>query len=120
MEELIYIASPFTTDCDEEKEWRFLKACDACGHLMQQGRLVYSPIAYGYPISKRKNLPTDWAYWKMTCQEMLSRCQILIVLMLPGWKESVGVLAEIKIAKELGLKIQYMDSDTYEIFGVCP
>ena len=33
---------------------------------------------------------------------------MLMVLMLDGWVESVGVQAEIKIAKELGIPVQYI------------
>lgn len=117
--ELIYLASPFTTDDLFEKEMRFLAACDASGFLMQQDRVVFSPIAHGWPIAKIRNISTDWSYWEKACTVMLERCQVIIVLMLPGWKESTGVKDELKIAKKLGLKIQFMNPDTFEISACC-
>ncbi len=40
---------------------------------------------------------------------MLSICDRMIVLCQRGWKESVGVQAEIKLAEEFGMPIEYME-----------
>lgn len=37
---------------------------------------------------------------------MVSKCEKLIVIKLPGWETSTGVTAEIAHAKELGLLIE--------------
>lgn len=116
-EQLIYLASPFTTKDKILKEDRFIRACDAAAYLMQKGKVVFSPIVHGYPIARMRDLPTTWEYWQVNCKTFVSRCQSVFVLMLPGWNESTGVQTEIEIAEELNIPILYMDPYTYEIIG---
>jgi hypothetical protein len=41
-------------------------------------------------------------------RERLGRCDEVVVLMLDGWEESIGVQAEIRIARELGKPVRYL------------
>jgi hypothetical protein len=41
----------------------------------------------------------------------LARCDEVVVLTLAGWRESVGVQTEIRIAAELGKPVQYVAPD---------
>jgi len=113
--ELIYIASPFTTKIRAIMIERFEQVSKCCSVLMNKGLHVFSPISHGWPIAEAGGLPTDWAYWETACKVMVSRCQRFIVVMLDGWETSTGVLAEIKYAKSLGIEIEYMDPETYEL-----
>ena len=54
-------------------------------------------------------LPTGFDYWREYDEAMLDCCEELHVLMLDGWRESVGVQAEIKLAELWGLKIVYVE-----------
>jgi hypothetical protein len=40
---------------------------------------------------------------------MLSRCDDLAVLCLPGWRESVGVRAGIVFAQEIGIPVRFIE-----------
>jgi hypothetical protein len=113
--ELIYLASPFTTDDATEKRWRFEQVCKAAGKLMKEGKIVFSPIAHGWPIAEQCELPTDWEYWKENCTAFVTRCQSMCVLDLPGWAESTGVQAEIDIAEDMCIPICMMNHVT----GLC-
>ena len=84
---------------------------------MQAGELVFSPITHGHPIAEYGSLPTDWEYWKATCEAFMVICDTMHILKLSGWDISTGVLAEIEIARELGLTIEYVDSTTYKRQG---
>ena len=50
-----------------------------------------------------------WPFWERFDREHLRRCDELVVLMLDGWGESVGVAAEIRIAAELGKPVRHID-----------
>ena len=117
IEELIYLASPFSTEDRIEKEVRFLKSCDCCAVLMEAGHMVFSPIAFGWPVAKMRDMRTDWEYWEKVCRAYISRCQSMAVLMLDGWKDSTGVKAEMDIAEELGIPIVYVDPTDYKIYN---
>jgi len=40
-------------------------------------------------------------------EDLLARCDMLLVVTMPGWKESAGVKVEIECAKRLGKPIIY-------------
>jgi hypothetical protein len=80
--------------------------------LLRAGHLAISPIAHSHVLVEH-GLPTDWAFWERFDKNLLQRCDDLLVLTLPGWQESVGVQAEIRIAKELGKPIQYLDPNQW-------
>ena len=53
-------------------------------------------------------LPTDWAFWQNFDRTYLDRCDEAIVLMIEGWQRSVGVQAEIVLARELGKPVRFL------------
>lgn len=79
--------------------------------LQSKGIQVYSPLTHNIPIN-HLGFNGDWIKWSSFDHEMLSRCDKLIVLKLPGWEESKGVNAEINKAKELNLAIEWLDPFT--------
>lgn len=78
--------------------------------MIRQGKIVFVPIAHSFGIA-RYGLPGDWSFWEKFDREFLQRCDRLIVLALPGWHMSKGVLAEMRIAADLFLPIQFMDPE---------
>lgn len=70
--------------------------------------LVFSPIVYSSAMSVEHGLPADWLFWRGFDIRMLSRCEELWVLMLEGWRESKGVSEEIEIAKQYGMRVDYI------------
>ena len=108
MAELIYLASPYSHPNPAKRQWRYELACKVAALLMRDGHLVYSPIVHSHPLT-RFRLPAEWDYWRRLDEEMLRRCDALAVLRLPGWEQSVGVQAELALAKELGLKIGFVE-----------
>ena len=99
---LIYLASPYSHPDKQIQEQRFQAACQQAALMMQAGDLVFSPIAHTHPIAAY-GLPGDWSFWQAYDRAMIERCDELAVLQLDGWEESIGVQAEIAIAKELNL-----------------
>jgi len=104
---MIYLASPFNHPDPLVREQRFQAASRAAAALVRAGVTVFSPIAHSYPIALH-GVPTTWEYWARVDCELLSKCDVLAVLMLPGWDNSAGVQAEIAWAQELGLPIVYL------------
>lgn len=107
---MIYLASPYSHPDANIREQRFRDACIAAARLIRAGHVIFSPIAHGHPIAEH-GLPIDWQFWERQDREQLERCDEIVVLMLDGWKESVGVQAEIRIAGELGKPVRYVTPD---------
>jgi hypothetical protein len=105
---MIYLASPYSHPDPLVRETRFDAACRATAALIRAGQVVFSPIVHGHPLV-RFGLPTDWAFWQRHDQELLRRCDEVIVLRSDGWDESEGVRAEIELAGALGKRVSYKE-----------
>lgn len=104
---MIYLASPYSHPCPTVREQRFDAVCRMAAAMMRQGQVVFAPIVHGHPLVGH-GLPTEWPFWERFDREHLRRCDELVVLTLDGWRESVGVTAEIRIAGELGKPVRYL------------
>lgn len=100
---MIYLAGPYSGM--ENRSFRELTLYAA--HLVKEGHHVYSPITHSHPMAEVIDLPSDWEYWKELDERMIAACSMLVVLKLDGWESSVGVAAEIEIAKRLGIPVFY-------------
>lgn len=104
---MIYLASPYSHTDPAIRELRFRQVCQFAGTLIRKGLFVFSPIAHTHPIAMAGELPTHWRFWEAYDRHVLSMCSEMLVLKLEGWAESRGVAAEIRIAKEIGLPINF-------------
>jgi len=105
---MIYLASPYSHPDPNVRERRFWAACYAAAELLEDGEIVFSPIAHGHAIGTC-GLPEDWRYWQRYDCEYLSRCDEVVVLRLENWHTSKGVRAEIRLAQKLGIPVRYID-----------
>lgn len=108
---LTYLASPYTHAEWSVRSARFFAVNKCAAKLMAKGKVVFSPISHSHVIACAGNLPAEWAFWEKIDRKFLSVSAELIVLRLDGWRESVGVQAEIKIAEEMGMPISYVDPE---------
>lgn len=110
---LSYLASPYTHESSRVRQNRYEAVCRVAGRLMRDGHLIFSPIAHSHAIAEMCELPGHWEFWQEHDRAMLSACEKLIVLKLPGWDISVGVAAEIELALSMGLPVEFME---FEVF----
>lgn len=105
---MLYLASPYSHANVAVREQRFRAACAAAAALIRAGHAVFCPIAHSHPLVEH-GLPTEWALWERSARAFLERRDEMVVLMLEGWEESVGVRAEIMVADELGKPVRYLN-----------
>ena len=104
---MIYLASPYTHADAGVMEWRADCAAAAADALLSAGIAVYSPITHW----RRPPgvLPLTWDFWSSPSLAFLDRCDRLLVLQLPGWRESTGVSAEMRHAKENSMPVSFAE-----------
>jgi hypothetical protein len=107
---MIYLASPYSHADPLIREARFNAACQATADMVLAGRAVFSPIVHGHPLV-RFGLPTDWSFWQRFDEEHLQRCDEVLVLRIDGWRESVGVRAEIELAVALEKRVEFVGEE---------
>jgi hypothetical protein len=109
---LIYLATPYSHPDAEVREHRFREVNRVAADLMRDGLHVFSPISHTHPIAVAGDLPKDWEFWQAYDRTVLSACSKVMVLMQDGWRESTGVQAEIEIAREMGLPVEFIEPYT--------
>lgn len=113
MKELVYLASPYTTPSLVEEHTRWVNTCIAAAELINQGYMVFSPIAHTHPIKIYGDLEGHWEMWKEYDERMITNCDSLFVLTIEGWDKSKGVAEEVKFAQRLGKPIYYVNPVTF-------
>ena len=108
----IYVAVPYDDPDPLVREERFLRVTEYAAHLIAQGYTVYSPITHSHPMAVAcPLLGRGWRYWKEQDEQYIRMCEGCRVLMLPGWKDSRGVAAEIEMFKSAGKIVRYVFTD---------
>jgi hypothetical protein len=103
---LIYLASPFASDSSSVREARLEAVRHVCGKLVDEGKIVLSPMVYTGELALRGYHPPQG--WYAFDLQFLARADELLVLQLPGWKESKGVLVEIAAAQARNIPVRLM------------
>jgi hypothetical protein len=106
---LIYLATPYSDEDRAVRVARFAAVNRCAARLMGEGLSIYSPISHGHPITEAGQLPFYARFWQQQSALILASCSAVIVYCQDGWKTSVGVQAELALARELGLPILFLD-----------
>jgi hypothetical protein len=104
---LTYLASPYTCPDPAVRQQRYEETCRATADLLRSGKTIYSPIVFGHALCAF-DLPGDWQFWQKHDRRFLEVCDEVIVLQLDGWEKSVGVQAEVAIARRLGKPVTFI------------
>ena len=103
---LVYLASPFAHASAMVREARLEAVRYVCGKMIDEGRIVLSPLVYAGELAQRGfHAPQGWYAWDL---QFLARADELLVLQLPGWEHSRGVLVEIAAAQARNLPIRLL------------
>lgn len=108
---LTYLACPYSHADAKVRAERFDAVNRAAGKLINEGLIIFSPISHSHPIAEVSNLPLDFVFWDKFCTAYLMASRKVLVLTLPGWKESTGVTAEIDRAITLNIPVGYLPPD---------
>lgn len=105
---MIYLATPYTHRDNFVMENRYREALECAADLIKQGKRVYSPIVHFHPMACIYGLPRDIEFWGTMAFDMIDRCDEFVVLLMEGWKESLGIAREVEYAAEQGKPISYL------------
>ncbi|CAH2606502.1 conserved protein of unknown function (plasmid) [Rhodovastum atsumiense] len=103
-----YICSPYTR-YPMGREAAFRMACRVTAALIRCGVPVLSPICHSHPIAEHGDIdPTDVELWLRADAPLMASARGLIVVKAPGWRQSVGIAAEIADFTQAGKPIVFM------------
>lgn len=123
---MIYLASPYTFKSPSIRlsqrrameEYRFNEITRIAGLLQNTYPYAFIlPITMSHLTAKTmKKQSGEFAYWSTRDYTYISRCDELWVAMMDGWRNSVGILNEIKFAISHGIKVRYLDVISLKLF----
>lgn len=104
----IYLATPYSHKEKRIREKRFKEVNKVAAELMGKGFIVFSPISHNHLIAEAGDLPTCWDWWREYDLTFIEWCDELYVYCQEGFMESIGVKAEIALAKEMSKPVIYI------------
>lgn len=104
---LWYLACPYSSPDPAISELRFQQVTWAAAELTRADAVVFSPITSSHPLHVIGGMRGDWAFWRRIDYQYIRASQTIVVLTLPGWRDSTGVSAEIRYAKRKGIPVEY-------------
>ena len=109
----IYLAAPYKAQEPAVERARVQAVKHVSDRLIRQGQVIFSPLEYTEAMQQRGIVPPQG--WYLFDLAMLRGCVKLLVLALPGWRESQGVIMETTVAKALGLPVAIMTVEEAEL-----
>ena len=110
-DELTYLAIPYSG----MENISFKMSCVVAARLMEDGELIFSPIAHSHPIHYYMfAVAHDHGFWMEYNTRMMKKCQKLYIVTRDGWETSVGVQFEIQwfLDHELPIYLLIIDYNT--------
>lgn len=104
-----YLACPYAHRDPAIRQERFEAVTQVLAQRYREGLPTYSPITHNHPLATAHDLPGGWAFWSKFDLPILLLANELVVLMLPGWIQSVGVTAEIEFASKHKILTSYIE-----------
>ena len=109
-----YLGLPYTDNDPLMEDWRASVSDRIAADLFtREGRIIFAPISAWHHIAKRYDLPGTFEYWFELDEEFIKISSKLLIIMLPGWKNSKGVNGEIELAHKYNVPIEYIDPKPY-------
>jgi hypothetical protein len=108
---LWYLATPYTA-APGGKATAYFHAAHALRELLRREVRVFSPIAHTHYAGT--DLRQDHEFWMAADRPFMDRCDGLLVLRQPGWKESRGVTEEIQTFAKAGKPVLFSDDPNLE------
>src|SRR5262245_56703591 len=104
---MIYLSCSYSHPDPAVREHRFREACRATAALIRAGHVVFCPIVQFHPLVEY-GVPTEWDAWERIDGALLRLCDEVIVMMLDGWQNSVGVQAEVRLAEGFSIPLSFV------------
>ena len=100
----IYVASPYSHPDPAVVDARVDQTERYVAHLWRErGQHPFSPICHWHRVCRSHALPGHAAAWAQYNRRELALSEVLHVLAIDGWRESVGVAMEIRWARGMGM-----------------
>lgn len=110
---LYYLATPYSHKNSFVRQIRYEIAIYIASLLTRKGYRLIEPIGMCHEQSQRHGMPGGYTFWQERDRGLIDRCDAVLVIKMPGWKESEGVSDEIEYAKQTDKEVICIDTHHY-------
>lgn len=104
----IFLACPYSHADANVVQQRFLACNQVAARILEAGHAVFSQVSMSHPINlcfEGKDNAAIGKLWAPVDALYMAMMDELIVLDLPGWKESGGIKREIEVFESSGRRV---------------
>lgn len=101
---MIYLAAPYTHSDPAVMQQRVETANQCLLALTDEGHTTFSPLSY-FPMLSPALPEKSYDFWLEKCLDFVAVSHALVVIPIPGWRESKGVSVEVFTAINAGLQV---------------
>lgn len=106
----------YSDEKEQVEEERYHLINQAVARLYENGITVISPITQSHPLAKEHGLGEKGLdFWLSHDYNLIMRADLLLVLMIEGWKDSEGLQQEIQFCQSKGIPILYVSLTNNQI-----
>lgn len=102
---LIYLGAPYSDPDPTIIAARMAAFEDVVARLLTEGQFPISPLL-NHGLVGRHKVGGDWTFWQHYSRRLLTHCDVLMIIELPGWQTSEGVTGEIDLARMLSIPVE--------------
>ena len=98
---MFYLAGPYWHEDAKIRSIRAANHREIAANMLKTpdwNGTVYSPITYGHHLVEAEDVTSEGPFWMKQSMPMLIRSDVLLIIPMPGYKESRGLFTEIEIA----------------------
>jgi hypothetical protein len=113
---IVYLASPYSNPSPSIQDHREQQITRIGALLTLKHKTpMFMPITQSAAMKRFvPQLGTTFEYWKGIDLPAIDGCAEVWVVKMPGWNESIGVMHEIRYAKENQIPVKYIDPKTLD------
>lgn len=106
---MIFLSLPYRADDEQLVESRVNAGRKACSFLLSQDFAVHCPVVAFHETMKLKDsVERSYEAWEIMIEEMIVHSTEVVILKLPGFSVSEGVMGEIELANKYQRDISYL------------
>lgn len=113
----VYLASPYSHPDPAVRLARYELVSQVAADIIVNSKgqtMPFAPITHSHPLFVlRPETGEDFKQWQDFDEWMIRNCDEVWVLTVDGWRESAGVQAEIKYAKNIWKPVKYIRPDCW-------
>jgi hypothetical protein len=105
---MAFISGAYSGRSPSEVEDNLSRATQVVKEALKAGWVPVCPNVFWHPFADLQ----EYDFWLEAALDLLEECDVLVLV--PGWENSSGVLREVELAKDLGIPvINASELDTY-------